>query len=126
MVMMMKTQSATVVSVADVPTQDFPWGAIKWLCSRELDPEAEQTLGLVFINPGMRNPPHSHPNCEELLYVMAGQCEHGAGEEQHHLEAGMLIRIPAGVTHSAYNSGWEPVKMLVSYSAPDREMVLAT
>lgn len=122
----MSRRKTTIVGVNDVPTQEFPWGAIKWLCNGEIDAEAQQTLGIVFINPGMRNPAHSHPNCEELLYVIAGQCEHGIGDEERHLEAGMLLRIPAGTTHSAYNSGWEPVKMLVSYSAPDREMVLET
>lgn len=119
----MSTREGTVVSTNDVPTHEFPWGAIKWLCSGEIDPQAKQTLGIVFINPGMSNPAHSHPNCDELLYVIDGQCEHGLGDEEHHLEAGMMIRVPAGVAHSAHNSGWEPVKMLVSYSAPDREMV---
>ncbi len=120
----MSEQDRSVVGVDDVETQEFPWGAIKWLCNGELLPGAEQTLGIVFINPGISNPAHAHPNCEELLYVIEGQCEHALGDEEFHLEAGMMIRIPAGVAHAARNSGWEPVKMLVSYSAPNRQMEL--
>ena len=41
------------------PALSFEWGAIKWLCNQEIDPEALQTFGLVFINPGQQNPPPS-------------------------------------------------------------------
>ena len=39
----------------------FPWGVIWWLCNRQIDPEAEQTLGIVSIKPGRSNPLHYHP-----------------------------------------------------------------
>src|SRR5205823_5447023 len=61
------------------PALTFPWGGIKWLCNRETDPEAAQTLGLVFINPGAHNLLHYHPNCEELLHVLSGTCDHRLG-----------------------------------------------
>jgi len=114
---------ATITNVREVETIDFPWGAIKWLCNDKIDDEAEQTLGVVYINPGQRNGTHSHPNCEELLYVISGQCEHSLGDEMYELKAGMMIRIPRNVKHYAVNTGWEPVMMLISYSSADRQTI---
>jgi len=111
------------VREAEQAVLPFDWGAIKWLCSRELDPEALQTFGLVYINAGQQNPPHYHPNCEELIYVLGGECDHRLGDATIHLEPGSLLRIPANVIHCAVNTGWEPVRMIIVYSAADRQTV---
>ena len=118
------TQSTpSPVREAEQPALSFDWGAIKWLCNQEIDPAAEQTFGLVFINAGQQNPPHYHPNCEELIYVLTGQCDHRLGDATHPLKAGDLLRIPTGVVHCARNTGWEPVRMVIVYSAADRQTV---
>jgi quercetin dioxygenase-like cupin family protein len=114
---------ATIMRDGEGPTLRFPWGAIQWLCNAEIDPEAQQTLGLVYILPGEKNPRHHHPNCEELLVVLSGECDHSLGDAVHHLAAGAMIRIPAGVAHDARNTGWEPVRMLICYSSADRQTV---
>jgi quercetin dioxygenase-like cupin family protein len=115
--------SPSAVREADQPALPFDWGAIKWLCNREIDPEAQQTFGLVFINPGQQNPPHYHPNCEELIYVLTGECDHRLGDATLHLEPGSLLRIPANAVHCARNTGWEPVRMIIVYSTADRQTV---
>jgi quercetin dioxygenase-like cupin family protein len=58
-----------------------------------------------------------------LLFVLSGECDHSLDSAVHHLEAGSMIRIPAGVKHDARNNGWEPVRMLICYSSPDRQTV---
>lgn len=107
----------------DGPVLRYDWGAIEWLCNAELDPEAQQTLGVVYILPGQKNPLHYHPNCEELLFVLAGECEHSLDGHSYHMEAGSMIRIPAGAKHDARNDGREPVRMLICYSSADRQTV---
>ena len=64
-----------------VPSNAFRGGAIKWLCNDQIDPEAEMTFGVVYINAGEGNPTHYHPNCEELIYVLSGECDHKLGDE---------------------------------------------
>ena len=105
------------------PALSFEWGAIQWLCNGEIDPAAQQTFGLVFIHPGQQNPPHYHPNCEELIYVLSGQCDHRLGEAVIHLEPGSLLRIPTHAVHCATNTGWDPVRMVIVYSSAERETV---
>ena len=83
-------------------------------------PGAEQTLGVVTIYPGKRNPLHSHPNCDELLYVVSGECEHKLGDEMFHLTPGAVMRIPRGVRHWAKCTSAAPLVAVVSFSSPDR------
>ena len=115
--------SATLTDVNDGESLQFPWGAIKWLCNDEIDSQAEMTFGLVFLNVGESNPLHIHPNCEELLYILSGECDHRLGDDSFPMKAGTMIRIPRGVKHNAVNTGWQPVTMIVCYSAADRQTV---
>ncbi len=115
--------TTTITSLTEQDSLDFPWGAIKWLCNDQIDPQAEMTFGIVYINAGESNPIHYHPNCEELIYVISGQCAHSLGSEVHDLRAGMMLRIPPGVKHNAINKGWEPVTMVICYSSADRQTV---
>lgn len=70
-----------------------------------------------------RNPLHSHPNCEEFLYVLSGSCEHKLGEETVMLQPGDTIRIPRDVRHWARAVGDEPVLALIMFSTGKRQAV---
>lgn len=105
-------------------TQYVSWGYLSWLVNGHDVPGTEQTLGVVTIYPGKRNPLHAHPNCEELLYVVSGECEHVLGDQRARLTPGMVICIPRSVPHWARCIGTEPLIVLVSFSSPDRQMEL--
>lgn len=112
---------ATVNSIADQEKAETSWGEISWLVGAKEMPGAEQTLGVVTIHPNQRNPLHAHPNCEELLYVMSGECEHKLGDEIYHLSPGSVIRIPRGVKHWARCTSDEPLVAVISFSDPHRQ-----
>ncbi len=101
--------------------QEFPWGEIRWIWNSQMDKDAEQTLGHVEIHPGVKNTLHGHPNCEELLYVLTGECDHWIGDENHRLKPGMTVVIPRGSEHYAEVTSAEPLRALIFYSSPDRE-----
>jgi len=131
-----------LVSVADVPSiwteshlppqvteteeleeQTFDWGTLKWVCNDELSPGAAQTIGLCQIFPGRKNPVHYHPNCEEVLHMLAGAGTHSFNGEQLKISAGATIRIPAGVKHNLANTGSSAITCLISFSSGRRETV---
>ena len=107
-------------SLGEQPHVDTAWGRLVWLVSGTVMPGAEQTFGVVTIAPGKRNPLHAHPNCEEVLYVLSGECDHRMGEELFHLKPGSVIRIPRGVPHWARCTSAEPLVAVISFSSPDR------
>jgi mannose-6-phosphate isomerase-like protein (cupin superfamily) len=102
---------------------EYPWGWIRWVMNAELDPGATQTLGIVEILPGQRNPLHKHPNCEEVLYLLSGTLEHVVGNERVVLHAGDVLRVPVGVPHQGINTGKVPARAVVSYDSGTRQMV---
>jgi quercetin dioxygenase-like cupin family protein len=110
----------SVRSVGEVEPVELSWGTLVWLVGQAQTPGAEQTLGVVTIHPGKRNPLHMHPNCEELLYVLEGEADHKLGDEMFHIKAGDVIRIPRGVPHWAEATGDGPVVAVISFSAGDR------
>ena len=124
-------RKAEMKKVAEVSVQRFdtvkevkyPWGWIRWLMNSQLDSGAEQTFGIVEINPGKRNSLHKHPNCEELLYVVSGSCEKIVGDKRMVLKAGDIVRIPVGVAHQAITLGNEPMRAVISYSSGNRQVV---
>lgn len=99
------------------------WGELNWKIMGTNMAGAEMTFGTCHINPGERNPLHSHPNCEEFLYVVSGSCEHKLGEEVTMMGPGDIIRIPRDVRHWARATGDEPVFALIVFSSGTRTAV---
>lgn len=114
-----------VISVDEIEAVEFDWGHLLWLVNQETAIDAEMTVGICVIEPGQRNGEHLHPNCEEVLFVLAGECDHTLGDEVMHLTPGTMIRCPANVPHYAINTADEPLRALVCFSAPDRETEMA-
>lgn len=113
----------TVQHLEDQPVVKYGFGTIRWLMSSQIEKDAAQTFGIVEIAAGKKNVLHAHPNCEELLYVLSGSCEHIVGNKKVTLKAGDLIRVPAGVPHQALVTGSEPLRAVISYSSGDRQVI---
>lgn len=109
------------INIDDAVLEKFPWGEIRWIWNAMIDASAEQTLGQVIIYPGKKNTTHVHSNCEELMYVLEGECDHWLGDEVFHLKPGMTIIIPRDELHYALVTSVEPLKALIFYSTPIRE-----
>ena len=97
------------------------FGSVQWAV-RAGDPDgAEQTAGLAVFDAGKGNVEHVHPNCEEIVYVLAGEVEHTLGEQSARLRAGDLIVVPRGVAHRLVNHGAAPARAYIVFSSPDRQ-----
>lgn len=117
------TRNDHVRSTSDDAGVTTSWGHLSWLLgagAEQID-GVEQTFGVVTINPGHRNPLHLHPNCEELLYVVTGTCDHLLGDDVYQLTPGSVIRVPRGVPHWARCTSEEPLTVVVSFSSPHRQ-----
>jgi mannose-6-phosphate isomerase-like protein (cupin superfamily) len=114
---------AYVTDAENLPIEQSAWGTLQWVCNAKLSPGATQTVGIAKIFPGQHNPVHFHPNCEEVLHVIAGQGRHSFDGRTIDLKTGMTIRIPAGTKHNMINTGTETLVTLVSFSTGDRKTV---
>ena len=100
-----------------------PWGSLTWLSNRRLTGAVGTTVGRVVIKRGQQNPRHSHPNTEEVLYLLAGQLEHSLGDDKVILNAGDTLLVPAGVVHNARSIGEVDADMIVAYNTAERSFV---
>lgn len=60
---------------------------------------------------GIAPPLHSHPRQEEIFEVVSGRLAYRIGDRQGVAGAGERATVPAGVAHTWWNGGEEPLRM---------------
>jgi quercetin dioxygenase-like cupin family protein len=78
------------------------------------------TTGKCVISPGHANGRHRHPNCDEILTVLAGEIIHTWNDTEVQMTAGDVLAIPAGVAHNARNIGGTDAELLIAFSSAYR------
>ncbi len=119
----MTTSTGTVIRASQAPVEAFDWGRLQWLVAGRTVPGCEQTFGISTIGPGHKNPLHYHPNCEEVLYVVSGRCEHRFDDRWETMQTGDTAVIPANMRHQLSNPGPDDVVCIIAFSSPDRQTV---
>ncbi len=108
----------------EVETQVFAWGHLKWLSAPEVTGAEKFSTGVVLLSPVQGHTTHTHPGCEEILYVVSGYGRQRVADQEMDLRPGMLVFIPEGVEHSTVNTGWEALKLIAVYAPPGPEKAL--
>ena len=95
----------------------------EWLCRPDLV-EADNLLLVRATMPvGKSHAFHTHPGCEELIYIVEGEAEQWVETEHRLLGPGELAHIPEGAVHATYNVSDRPLVFLAILSpakpAPD-------
>jgi quercetin dioxygenase-like cupin family protein len=114
-------KNAIILRATEATHVPMESGALTWLASRQLGNSETMTVGRSTLPPGGMNPRHFHPNCEEVLHVLAGRILHTMGDEEAELSPGDTITIPANVVHNARNIGDTEALLLICFSSADRE-----
>jgi quercetin dioxygenase-like cupin family protein len=109
-----------VLPAGDVAILPQPWGKLQWFVSREIGNSQVMTVGQATIAPGQANPPHWHPNCDEVLHVVRGHIMHRVGDKEYEMKTGDTVSIPEGTIHNARNIGQEDAILMVSFNSADR------
>ncbi|GLQ53355.1 cupin domain-containing protein [Devosia nitrariae] len=117
------TETDPISKRADGTIEKTSWGQLTWKITGQAMPGAEMTFGTCEIKPGERNALHSHPDCEEILYVVSGTCEHKLGDAIYEMQPGDAIRIPRNVRHWARCTSAEPLLALIIFSSGQRTAV---
>jgi quercetin dioxygenase-like cupin family protein len=116
----MTPQTKALCRVADGEIFDTSWGGIVWSASGQIGNSTTMTFGRATIRAGQSNPRHRHPNCDEILHVLAGRIEHTLGEERCTMEFGDTISIPKGVWHQARALEGADAVIAICFDSPDR------
>jgi quercetin dioxygenase-like cupin family protein len=108
---------------AEVKRVEGDWGTLIWLAGKGTGNAAGISMARVTIRRGFSNPPHAHPNCEEVLHLLSGRLNHFTGGEWVTLEPGDTLSVAPEVVHYALSIGETDADMLVAYSTGERGFV---
>lgn len=109
-----------VLPASEAEQVQVPWGKLEWFASRPLGNSTTMTVGKATIPPKSENPPHWHPNTDEVLHVLQGHIMHRVGDKEYEMKAGDTVTIPEGTIHNARNIGSEDAVLFVSFNSADR------
>ncbi len=94
-----------------------PFGTIEW------ETGAEMSVAMAVFEDGTDNAEHTHPNCEEAVFVLEGEVEHTLGDQSTILRPGDLLVVPRHAPHRLLNRSGKPCRMLILFSSAEREFV---
>ena len=63
-------------------------------------------------------PAHSHPNGEEVIYIIQGSGRVLVGSEVQAVRPGMPVLFSPGVVHMLHNTGSEEMKVVCFFAPP--------
>ena len=116
------------VTLDNVETQVHPWGNLSWMSEPRVTGTTNMTTGYISIKPGKGHDSHSHPNCEEVLYILEGKgmqtIELPNETLKKEVKKGDLIFVPGGVPHSTLNTGNDELVFIAVYQFAGPEAAL--
>jgi quercetin dioxygenase-like cupin family protein len=104
------------VTETEMQVETLPWGPHDWLCRPGLTDAQDLLLVRVHMPPGQGHKFHTHPEMEEIIYVLSGRAEQWVDRDRRTLTPGQIAHIPKGMVHGTYNAGTEVLEFLAILS----------
>lgn len=96
----------------DVRELDLPGRHLRWLVNSDLLGAKHLSMCVIRVEPGETvRPAHSHPNGEEVIYVVKGSGRVMIEGEVGPVQEGSAVLFPQGAVHMLQNTGSEEMKV---------------
>jgi quercetin dioxygenase-like cupin family protein len=96
------------------------WGVHSWYSRPDITESEDLMVTRVDMPPGKGHAFHTHPNMDEVIYVISGQAEQWIEQEKKHLTAGESAFIPKDMVHATFNTSDEPLSFLAILGPADK------
>jgi len=98
---------------------DLPGRRLRWLVSPHTLQASHCSACVITVAPGERvRPAHSHPNGEEVIYILRGSGRVLVGTDVSAVCEGTAVLFPRGVVHMLHNTGSEEMKVVCFFAPP--------
>jgi uncharacterized cupin superfamily protein len=102
-----------IVDENQLEWQHLPGRDLKWLFTPEQKVSEAFSMNVVVIHPGCTvTPAHSHPEKEELVYIVGGEGKAFIDGSVYPIQAGTAILFPKRSVHMLRNSGTVDMKVV--------------
>lgn len=104
---------------SDVEEKAVPGRFIRWIADKKtMQPEFLSSC-IIRVMPGETvQPAHSHPEGEELIYLISGSGEAWVDGEIEPMRAGTAVLFEKGSVHMIRNAGSDEMKVICFFSPP--------
>ncbi|MGH9307838.1 MAG: cupin domain-containing protein [Vicinamibacterales bacterium] len=97
----------------------LPGRELRWLVAPSAIEAHHCSTCVIRVAPGDKvRPAHSHPNGEEVIYIITGSGRVLVGNDVSPVRAGMAVLFPQGVVHMLHNTGTEEMKVVCFFAPP--------
>lgn len=108
-----------IVDENSVEAIDLPGRRLRWIVTKENTNAQHCTMCVIQVQPGQTvRPAHSHPNGEEVIYIVQGSGRvmiEGVVEPVHE---GCAVLFPRGSVHMLQNTGDTVMKVACFFAPP--------
>jgi mannose-6-phosphate isomerase-like protein (cupin superfamily) len=107
----------TIIHENDVPEVEHPGRFMRWLANAESLQANNLSVCVIRVLPGEAvRPAHSHPNSEELIYIIHGNGKVMIENEVGEVSAGSAILFEQGKIHMLKNTGNIEMKVICFFA----------
>lgn len=108
-----------ILHESQVLERAVPGRFLRWIADQETLKPRYLSCCVMRVLPGETvRPAHSHPDGEELIYVISGSGKVVVDGEVAKLEPGTAVLFPRGSIHMVRNSGTEELKVICFFAPP--------
>ncbi len=100
------------IQANDAPRDTADGRLHTWYSSPGLTPTEELLVVHVSIPAGGGHPFHTHPNKEEVIYVIEGEAEQWLEQEKRILGPGSSVFVPKSAVHATFNRSDKELKFI--------------
>jgi mannose-6-phosphate isomerase-like protein (cupin superfamily) len=107
----------TIIHETEVPEVEHPGRFMRWLANEDSLRAKNLSACVIRVMPGETvRPAHSHPNSEELIYIIMGAGQVMVECEVGDVRAGSAILFEQGKVHMLRNTGTMEMKVICFFA----------
>jgi len=108
-----------IVDEKTVEELDLPGRKLRWVVTKENTGAQFCTMAVIRVAPGQRvRPAHSHPQGEEVIYILSGHGRVLVDGEVEPVHTGCAVLFPKGKVHMLHNLSDVEMKVACFFAPP--------
>jgi quercetin dioxygenase-like cupin family protein len=111
--------SLPIVDESSIEELPLPGRGLRWLINKDTVNARHCSMCVIEVAPGQTvRPAHSHPNGEEVIYIVQGSGRVMIEGVVEPVKAGSAVLFPQGQVHMLQNNGSETMKVACFFAPP--------
>jgi quercetin dioxygenase-like cupin family protein len=111
--------SLPIVHESNIEAMDLPGRGLRWLINKATVNAQHCSMCVIEVAPGQTvRPAHSHPNGEEVIYIVQGSGRVMIEGVVEPVKEGSAVLFPQGQVHMLQNNGEKPMKVACFFAPP--------